>query len=103
MDKLLSIQTLQPWIKNGWILFRRNMRELLTQLMHYPMGDHDDGPDALEMLKSMIEAGLISAVSVSAETSDDDYHAARPGGRINRLNSLSRSNRSRGLYSRRAA
>ena len=103
VDKLLRIQTLQPWIKNGWILFRRNMRELLTQLMHYPMGDHDDGPDALEMLKSMIEAGLISAVSVSAETSDDDYHAERPGGRINRLNSLSRSNRSRGLYSRRAA
>lgn len=78
-DKMLRIQTLQPWIKNGWIVFRRNMRSLIDQLIHYPMGDHDDGPDALEQLKSMIEAGIVRAASVSTETKEDDYHAERPG------------------------
>jgi len=78
-DKLLRIQTLQPWIKNGWIVFRRNMRALIDQLVHYPMGDHDDGPDALEQLKNMIEAGIIRAASVSSDAEKDDYHAERPG------------------------
>ena len=61
-DKMLRIQTLQPWIKNGWIVFRRNMRALIDQLIHYPMGDHDDGPDALEQLKGMIEEGIAGSV-----------------------------------------
>lgn len=80
-DKFLRIQTLQPWIKNGWIRFKRSQRTLLEQLRHYPMGDHDDGPDALEMLKSLIESGMVSAASASSETQDGDYHAARPGRR----------------------
>lgn len=57
-DKDLRIMTLQPWIKNGWIRFRKNMREMVRQLIYYRprrKGGHDDGPDALEMLKSMIE------------------------------------------------
>jgi len=78
VDKMLRIQTLQPWIKNGWIIFRRNMRALIDQLIHYPMGDHDDGPDALEQLKSLIEAGFVVATSVNSESVDDDYHAERP-------------------------
>lgn len=55
-DKTLRIQTLQPWIKNGWIRFKRNQRILIDQLKYYPMADHDDGPDALEQLKTMIES-----------------------------------------------
>jgi predicted phage terminase large subunit-like protein len=54
-DKYLRIQTLQPWIKNGWIRLRRHHRTLFEQLRLYPAGDHDDGPDALEMLKSLVE------------------------------------------------
>lgn len=54
-DKTLRIQSLQPWIKNGWIRFRRNMATLVDQLVKFPMADHDDGPDALEILKSLIE------------------------------------------------
>jgi len=57
-DKYLRIQTLQPWLKNGWIRFKRNMRTLVEQLKYYPMGDHDDGPDALEQLKSLMEDTL---------------------------------------------
>lgn len=32
----------------------------------------------LEMLKTLLESGMIKAVSVSREAGDDDYHAERP-------------------------
>lgn len=60
-DKDLRILTLQPWIKNGWIRFRKNMRELVRQFIYYRpkgKGGHDDGPDAVEQLKSMIEKNV---------------------------------------------
>lgn len=47
-DKTLRIQSLQPDIKNGYILFRPDQYELLEQLTQFPLGRHDDGPDALE-------------------------------------------------------
>ncbi len=33
----------------GWIIFRKDHDRLLEQLSDFPMGSHDDGPDALEM------------------------------------------------------
>lgn len=56
-DKKLRITKLQPHIKNGLIRFRRNQRVLLEQLKYFPKASHDDGPDALEMLFSLIERG----------------------------------------------
>jgi len=47
--KEIRIQTLQPLIKNGTIRFQKHQRLLLEQLKYYPLADHDDGPDALEM------------------------------------------------------
>ena len=47
--KDIRIQALQPLIKNGTIRFQKNQRLLLEQLKYYPLADHDDGPDALEM------------------------------------------------------
>ena len=47
--KEIRIQTLQPLVKNGTIRFQKNQRLLLEQLKYYPLADHDDGPDALEM------------------------------------------------------
>lgn len=47
-DKTLRIQTLQPDIKNKYIKFNPRHKLLLKQLEHFPMADHDDGPDALE-------------------------------------------------------
>lgn len=47
-DKTLRIQSLQPDVRNGYLLFRRDQEELLRQLTQFPMGRHDDGPDALE-------------------------------------------------------
>lgn len=48
-DKHLRIQSLQPYVKNKYLRFRKNQSTLLEQLKYYPLADHDDGPDALEM------------------------------------------------------
>ena len=56
-DKTLRISKLQPHIKNGLIRFRKRDRILLDQLKYFPKADHDDGPDALEMLFSLISSG----------------------------------------------
>lgn len=47
-DKIMRIQTLQPDIKNKYIKFNPRHKRLLEQLYQFPMGSHDDGPDALE-------------------------------------------------------
>ena len=47
-DKVLRIQSLQPDIRNGYLLFCRDQTELLHQLEQFPMGRYDDDPDALE-------------------------------------------------------
>jgi len=51
-DKILRISKLQPYIKSGLIRFRKNQKLLLDQLRYFPKADHDDGPDALEMVFS---------------------------------------------------
>ncbi len=53
-DKVLRIQTLQPDIKNKYIKFNKQHKRLLEQLRYFPMGDHDDAPDALEGCRSLI-------------------------------------------------
>ena len=47
-DKVMRVQTLQPDVKNKYIKFNRRHKRLLEQLTQFPMGAHDDGPDALE-------------------------------------------------------
>lgn len=47
-DKTMRVQTLQPDVKNHYIKFNRRHKLLLEQMEHFPMGAHDDGPDALE-------------------------------------------------------
>ena len=84
-DKRLRIETLQPWIKNGWIRFKKTHRAMIEQLKYYPMADHDDGPDALEQLKNMVEKMIVPAVSVSSEATKDDYRAERPSGIFERF------------------
>jgi len=49
-DKKARIESLQPMIKNGTILFSRKHRTLLEQMKFFPKGSHDDGLDALEMV-----------------------------------------------------
>ena len=47
-DKTMRIQTLQPDIKNKYIKFNKRHKKLLEQLKYFPMGAHDDAPDALQ-------------------------------------------------------
>ncbi len=49
-DKDLRIQSLSPQVNNGFIRLHNSQGVLIEQLTHYPEADHDDGPDALEML-----------------------------------------------------
>ncbi|MCI9484387.1 MAG: phage terminase large subunit [Clostridiaceae bacterium] len=48
-NKDARIQSLQPFVKNGYLKFSRRHKTLLEQMMQYPMGKNDDGPDALQM------------------------------------------------------
>ena len=49
-DKMLRIESLQPHMVNGLIMLHGSQATLIAQLRHFPKADHDDGPDALEML-----------------------------------------------------
>ncbi len=54
-DKQLRIESLQPHIKNGLILLHQDQSTLIDQLKHFPKADHDDGPDALQMLWALAQ------------------------------------------------
>ena len=47
-DKIMRVQSLQPYIKNKYVLFSEEQTTLLNQLWDFPSGAYDDGPDALE-------------------------------------------------------
>lgn len=49
-DKTLRVERLQPAIAAGFIRFLSSQTTLINQLTQWPNADHDDGPDALEML-----------------------------------------------------
>ncbi|NOZ21953.1 MAG: phage terminase large subunit [Planctomycetes bacterium] len=49
-DKVLRITAIAPLVENGIVRFRKEDGLLIEQLLHFPKGEHDDGPDALEML-----------------------------------------------------
>lgn len=49
-DKDLRIVSIQPHVANGLIRSHPSHKTLNSQLTHWPMADHDDGPDALQML-----------------------------------------------------
>lgn len=52
-DKTMRVESLQPDVKNGYILFRSDQTLLLQQLSQFPLGAHDDGPDALEGARTL--------------------------------------------------
>lgn len=49
-EKDLLIEAISPHVANGLILFNQRHTVLNTQLRHWPEADHDDGPDAVQML-----------------------------------------------------
>ncbi len=52
-DKQLRIESLQPHMANRLILLHPSQQTLVEQFKFYPDVDHDDGPDALEMLYTL--------------------------------------------------
>lgn len=48
-NKDARIQSLQPFVKNGYIKFSKKHKALLKQMQEYPMGKNDDAPDGLQM------------------------------------------------------
>ena len=48
-NKDARIQSLQPFVKNGYLKFSRKHKTLLHQMTEYPMGKNDDAPDGLQM------------------------------------------------------
>ncbi|MGE9986290.1 phage terminase large subunit [Desulfovibrio sp. SGI.169] len=59
-DKTLRIESLHPYFAQGRILLAPEQHTLLDQLRHFPLADHDDGPDALEMLWRVATQGYVS-------------------------------------------
>lgn len=63
VDKSVRIRTLGPYLSRGRLRFKSgcaSTRMLVEQLRDFPIADHDDGPDALEMairLASALEQG----------------------------------------------
>lgn len=74
-DKRGRIQRLQPMVRSGQIKFCRRHTLLLEQLRQFPMGTHDDGPDALEMAVRLAEGMCNGEVSPprSPDYSPYDY------------------------------
>jgi predicted phage terminase large subunit-like protein len=53
--KTKRIFTLEPKVNNGWILFNRSLSiDFMNMIEEFPKADHDDAPDALEMLWSLV-------------------------------------------------
>lgn len=49
-NKEFRIATLEPDCTNGWLLFNTSIgAEALQQFDHFPTGDHDDAPDAVQV------------------------------------------------------
>ncbi|ENL9228750.1 phage terminase large subunit, partial [Salmonella enterica] len=74
-DKYGRIESLQPFMENERILIGRLLATLREQLEHFPMADHDDGPDALHMLFAIASTsvGNYEFIPVSDYTEDGSH------------------------------
>jgi predicted phage terminase large subunit-like protein len=72
-DKSLRIEGLQPHVANGLIRFHPGLTTLLDQMRHWPMVDHDDGLDMVEMLwRCATGAGTPAGATVPDRPENDD-------------------------------
>jgi predicted phage terminase large subunit-like protein len=70
VNKLVRIRRLTPLLSQGRIRFKGDSpgaRLLVEQMRDFPNGDHDDGPDALEMAVRLA-AELLSRTDDDVET-----------------------------------
>ncbi|MDR1946447.1 MAG: phage terminase large subunit [Desulfovibrio sp.] len=78
-DKQLRIETLQPYMAAARIRVHHTQKTLIDQLRHFPMADHDDGPDALHQLWEIAVKGFytISEDSIMTVAPTGDWRPAR--------------------------
>lgn len=83
-SKLARISALEAEVSQGLLVFNRKDQMLLDQLRHFPVGKHDDGPDALEMAVTMtrrFRGGVSRMCSYTgAITWDSEYGGPPPQG-----------------------
>lgn len=54
-NKQKRIYTIEPKVTHGWILFNRSLsKTCMNMIEEFPHADHDDAPDALEMLWGLV-------------------------------------------------
>ena len=67
-NKRARIESLETLVTQGQIVFSRRHKILLEQLRQFPLGKHDDGPDALEMAIQAARYKLGRAICVYRPT-----------------------------------
>ncbi len=60
-DKLMRIESLQPHMHNGLIRLHPRLQTLIDQFRHFPLAEHDDGPDMVCMLWMLCVTGMLGA------------------------------------------
>lgn len=85
-DKGLRIESLQPHMHNGLLRLHASQTTLIDMFKHYPKADHDDGPDAAQILWMLAITGGVSAGAqvqdVTARGADYYDRAARQATRM---------------------
>lgn len=67
-DKDLRIESLQPHMHNGLIRLHSSQTTLIDMFRHWPMADHDDGPDMVQMLWMLAVTGGVAAAAQGGNT-----------------------------------
>jgi predicted phage terminase large subunit-like protein len=84
--KTARIDSLQPDLTNGYILLHKEQSAIVPQeqyrlweqLYSYPMGDFVDGPDALEMARTLVASGLGSRIPAAEILTTSDPFRSVP-------------------------
>ena len=67
MNKEVRIEGMGPYVERGNIWFnpgQGDQKLLIDQLLDFPNGEHDDGPDALEMAHKEVRVPAISGQQI---------------------------------------
>jgi hypothetical protein len=83
-DKVLRIESLQPYVDAGLILFHASHTTLREQLINFPNADHDDGPDCLEMLWQLAMGAGVAAGANAGGGADRRGERGAEGGQTGR-------------------
>lgn len=67
-DKQLRIETLQPFMAQKLLLLHHTQGTLIDHFRHFPMADHDDGPDMVQILWEIATKGFYSIAEDTIQT-----------------------------------